>query len=163
MILTRKQRKFVEAYDGNATAAARFAGYSSPSSAGSLLLRNPKVKSAIEDREDRADAGSIANRADRQAFWTGVFQDTEEDMRSRLKASELLGKSQTDFVQKHEIEGSLDHILKNIPTAELERRSAELWARDPAGLAELLAMEPGLVAELRAIQPALLAAPDDTE
>ena len=90
---------------GNATQAAIAAGYSQRTAAsiGSRLLRNVKVRDAI-DRRVNSDPG-IATRDARQRFWSAVmhgkkpFQKTA--MKDRLKASELLGKSQADFVEQH--------------------------------------------------------------
>jgi phage terminase small subunit len=51
-MLTGRQRKFVDAYlgraNGNATEAARIAGYGSPSEAGYATLRNTQVRAAID-------------------------------------------------------------------------------------------------------------------
>lgn len=41
----------------------------------------------------------IDTRAERQAFWTQVRKDTKQPMAVRLKASELPGRSQADFVE----------------------------------------------------------------
>ena len=64
--LTPKQRRFVEAYKGNATEAARLAGYSGDDNVlgvtGYDLLRNPKIFHAIAEREASRDseaAGSL--------------------------------------------------------------------------------------------------------
>ena len=61
----------------------------------------------------------IATKQDRQAFWTKIMAGTlfkdegapEIDigirLSDRIKASELLGKSECDFLQKHEVTGKL--------------------------------------------------------
>lgn len=104
MALTPKQAAFVEAYDGNGTAAARKAGYSgSDAVLGKTafdLLRNPKIAQLIAERSKRATFGHIASREERQAFWTKVMQDEDGSMFDRLKASELLGKSDGDFLTR---------------------------------------------------------------
>jgi phage terminase small subunit len=107
--LTEKQRRFVDAYmgeaKGNGTEAARVAGYrGSDSTLGAVAhenLKKPKIAAAIQERVD-ADP-MIATREDRQRFWTDTMKDTGEDMKHRLKASELLGKSQADFIDRHEV------------------------------------------------------------
>lgn len=104
MGLTAKQAAFVEAYAGNGTDAARKAGYTgSDAVLGKTaydLLRNPKVAQLIADRSKRASFGRIASREERQAFWTKVMLDADGSMFDRLKASELLGKSDGDFVTR---------------------------------------------------------------
>lgn len=105
--LTAKQQRFIEAYTGNATEAAKVAGYSEKSAEkiGRDLLRNPTVAEAIRARESQAIKPLIASRQKRQEFWSMTMQDTAEDMRNRLKASELLGKSEGDFLSKVETTG----------------------------------------------------------
>jgi phage terminase small subunit len=98
--LTPKQQKFVEAYAGNATEAARIAGYKSPEVEGHRLLRNAKIDRAIKDREKEPRKLRIATREERQKFWTDVMLDAEQRMNDRLKAAELLGKSNADFSEK---------------------------------------------------------------
>lgn len=116
MALNPKQRAFVEAYVGNATDAARKAGYTGTSHAlevtGSRLLRHAEVAAAIEARRAKASDGRIASREERQAFWSEVLR-THDDIHARLRASELLGKSEADFTEKHEHKGGLSIGLVN--------------------------------------------------
>jgi len=110
MKLTTKQKRFVEAYCGNATEAAIKAGYSvkTATEIGVENLRKPQIVNAIIDREKQATRPLIATREQRQKFWTSTMQDAEQDMRNRLKASELLGKSEGDFLDRVEVGGNLD-------------------------------------------------------
>ena len=111
--LNDRQWKFVEAYDGNATAAARLAGYSAHSAevTGAKLLRNPKVAAAIRERQGRESQERIASRQQRQVFWTEVMTNAKGDMKDRLKASELLGKSEGDFLDKVHHTGALETVI----------------------------------------------------
>jgi len=93
--LTEKQRKFCEAFSsngGNATAAARVAGYAKPEPQSVETLRNLKVLHAIEQLRQVTTKASIATREQRQSFWTEIMRNPEEQTRDRLKASELLAK-----------------------------------------------------------------------
>ena len=105
--LTAKQRRFVEAYDGNATQAAIAAGYSEKTAEviGHENLRKPKILAEIKSRETIRSTPLIASRAERQQFWSSVMRDKEQMMRDRLKAAELLGKSEADFIERQEITG----------------------------------------------------------
>jgi phage terminase small subunit len=101
--LTERQRRFCEAYSangGNALGAAREAGYKRPHPQGALNIQNDTVKKALDLLRQEATSAAIATREERQSFWTTVLRDAEEDMRNRLKASELLGKSQVDFIER---------------------------------------------------------------
>ena len=110
MGLTAKQQAFVEAYDGNATQAALKAGYSKKTaySIGVENLKKPQIAAAIAERNAPASSARIATREERQAFWTGVMRDPAVEMKDRLRASELLGKSECDFAERVEVSGEMD-------------------------------------------------------
>ena len=105
--LTAKQQRFVDAYDGNATKAAIAAGYSEKTaySAGQRLLKNVEILTAIQERENRRIQPLIMTREERQTMWSEIARDKGERTQDRLKASELLGKSEADFVERQEISG----------------------------------------------------------
>jgi len=103
---TPRQKKFIAAYNGNGAEAARKAGYS-PKCAdrqAEWLLRNPEIRAAIEKRETKTINKLIMDREERQAFWSemarGEVPRTKAD--HRLRASELLGKSEGDFLERRE-------------------------------------------------------------
>lgn len=98
-------------YAGNGTEAARLAGYKGSDNVLAQtardLLRNPQISEAIRAREKEEVRPLIATRQERQAFWTAVMNDTDEEMPARLKASELLGKSEGDFIDKVDLGGTV--------------------------------------------------------
>lgn len=106
--LTEKQRKFVEAYmgaaAGNATEAARLAGYKGNNETlaqvGAENIRKPYIAQELRARANKDPL--IATREDRQRFWTEVMESGGVEMKDRLRASEILGKSQADFVDRIE-------------------------------------------------------------
>ena len=105
--LSVKQRRFIEAYEGNATAAAIAAGYS-PKNArntGARMLTKANIRAALRDREEERSALIIATREERQAFWTEIMRDENTMIMAKLKASELLAKSEGDFLDRHELTG----------------------------------------------------------
>jgi phage terminase small subunit len=109
MGLTEKQRRFVEAYDGNATEAARLAGYEGDDATlaqvGYENLRKPEIVQAIRAYGDAEREARIATKIQRQKFWTEMMADKRMDPSARLRASELLGKSERDFVERVEHSG----------------------------------------------------------
>jgi phage terminase small subunit len=107
MALNARQRAFVEAYCGNATEAALQAGYSPKTAAfiGAENLKKPKIAAALKEREDKRLASLIATREERQRFWTSMMRDEDRKEVDRLKASELLAKSEGDFLERREITG----------------------------------------------------------
>lgn len=104
MSLTPKERRFVEAYNGNASEAAAIAGYARPAT-GHRILSRPDVADAIQNRERPLSERRIMDRTERQAWWTAMILDTTLAVKYRLKASELLAKSEADFIIRHELSG----------------------------------------------------------
>lgn len=149
--LTEKQRRFVEAYmgeaAGNAGKAYRLAGYTASTdqtawTGGCNLLRNTKVQRAIDDLVG-ADP-LVAGRVEVQRFWSEVMRgkkgervvttmegvqvvEAEADYRERVKASELLAKTQGQFIERVEHSGPGGGA---IPLAEVAR---DLYGFEPEG------------------------------
>jgi phage terminase small subunit len=116
------QQKFIAAYDGNATEAARVAGYSCPGSAGNRLFKNVEIMREIQQRNNKQTAPLIATRTQRQEFWTKTMLNDDLEIRDRLKASELLGRSEADFTDKQTVDGELKLISVGTILDELDRR-----------------------------------------
>ncbi|MBK1725731.1 terminase small subunit [Halorhodospira neutriphila] len=111
--LTERQRRFCEAYAaaGNATEAARRAGYRRPDPQGAENLRKPAIAHALEALRQETTAAAIAEREERQAWWTSIMRGEHRPdgsvptISEQLRASELLGRAQGDFVERREITG----------------------------------------------------------
>ena len=122
--LNERERKFVEHFmaSGNATRAAAEAGYSrkTASQLGYRLLRNVQIQQAIAARVEHDPA--VWSREQRQRFWTAVASAApgyaKASLKDRLRASELLGKSQADFIERHELNAgaSLVELLAEVVT-----------------------------------------------
>jgi phage terminase small subunit len=108
--LTEKQRKFCEAFagnGGNAHQAALSAGYAKPTPEGVYCLRKPKIQKALEHLRKSTTNSAIMTREERQMMWTEFAKDKSMTPTERMKASELLGKSQADFIDRTELSGSV--------------------------------------------------------
>ena len=79
------------------------------------MLTNDDIQDAIKAREAQRLAPTIATRQERQEFWTSVLRNEDEAMKDRLKAAELLGKSEGDFLERVEMDMTLS------PAAILEQ------------------------------------------
>ena len=125
--LTVMQQRFVDCFSGSATEAARLAGYKQPHSQGPRLLEHVGVKEAIRQREALRNSGFIANRRARQIFWTKTMLDDTAHMTNRLRASELLGRSEGDFLEKtlKLDEAEIDAAIEQAIEAEIDRRTRE--------------------------------------
>jgi len=108
--LTERQSLFVDAYlenGGNGAAAARTAGYPKKTANyhAHQLINKRKILLALEE-VSKSDV-LIAARDERQRFWTSLMRGTNKageildvPVPLRIKASELLGKSQGDFLER---------------------------------------------------------------
>lgn len=123
--LSERERRFVELimgkHVGNATAAyAEAYGQKNKNTAGVCgfkLLRKAKIRIAFEQRVAKDPGGIVATREQRQQFWTAFMQDAKKADAIRLRGSELLGKSQGDFVEHHvlDVGESLYELLGGKP------------------------------------------------
>lgn len=107
MGLTTRQQRFIEVFNGNVVESARLAGYSEQyalKQAHITLGRNRIIQQAIQERERDRQEPLIATREERQKFWTSVMNDPEQEMQHRLKAAELLGRSEGDFTERLQID-----------------------------------------------------------
>ncbi len=111
--LTPKQQIFVDCYDGSIKPAAKKAKLSYDYCR--RMINQPHIKAAIRARQDNeVRPRNIATRQERQEFWTEVM-DGKGNMKDRLKASELLGRSEADFTDNHIVDAKaslLDILAK---------------------------------------------------
>lgn len=118
--LTEQRIRFVELYmaTGDALLAYEQAGYEckNPKSlavGANRLLKDERIRAEISARvqaghklpsdlvaESEEMRPLVATREERQRFWTETMRNPKVDMKHRLKASELLAKTQGDF-QEH--------------------------------------------------------------
>lgn len=145
--LSQKHRIFVEAYDGDATYAARLAGFTGSdgyiNQRAEELLRQPLIIEAIKERTKYMTTlkTAIATREERQQLWTDIMKNQDPHRKEevdangvpvpegniplpiRLKASELLGKSEADFVDK--IDMAVQHSLSELVMKSYKIEEAE--------------------------------------
>ncbi len=106
--LNYRQSLFVEYYttdpdtQGNCEASMLKAGYKAGYArkwAGKYIRAIRGIQEAIDEKTQEIREKSIANRTQRQAFWTREMNNPENKLTDRLRASELLGKSECDFTE----------------------------------------------------------------
>lgn len=109
--LTPKQKAFADYYIefGNATEAARRAGYSKKTAAviGTENLIKPNIKQYIDERLKEIEDKRIAKGEEVLQYLTKVMRGEEKDqfgldasLQDRTRAAELLGKRYRLFVDK---------------------------------------------------------------
>ena len=115
--LTPKQKAFADYYIelGNATEAARRAGYKKPNVQGSQNLEKLSIKSYIDERINVLDEKRIAKGEEVLEYLTKVMRGEEKDqfgldasLQDRTKAAELLGKRYRLFVDKVEKDSNIN-------------------------------------------------------
>ena len=129
--LNERQKRFAEAYieTGNATEAARRAGYS-PNGinvTASQLLSNPKIRAYVDERIAKADKERIAKADEVLEYLTQVMRrEKTETVVVTLKKK----KSFYDDNGKKVIEESEDPALVDIPAKLMDsNKAAEMLAR----------------------------------
>lgn len=101
--MNERQKRFCEFYVGecvgNVVQSALKAGYSNnyANHRAYQLLENVEVKNYIKELSKSGESKRIATAEDVQAFWSSVMNDDNQQMKTRLKASELLAKTQGLF------------------------------------------------------------------
>ena len=98
---TRREKFCLEyAASGNATKAAEAAGYSprTARSQGQRLLTYADIQSRIQELAAEIQGEKVSSVSDVQAFWTEIYKDGRQKTSDRLKASELLVRSQGGFM-----------------------------------------------------------------
>jgi phage terminase small subunit len=138
--LTTKQQEFIAAYlgeaHGNATEAARMAGYTHPKQQGSRLLSNVDIASRIGQHIEKkfATADDVLREladvafADWRDFVEVLAYDREGrpikvkmDLTNKVKALELLGKHHQLFADRIDLNVTVrEHRVIGIPQNEIE-------------------------------------------
>lgn len=125
--LTAKQLAFVEAYmgetDGNATEAARLAGYAGNdntlASVGAENLRKPAIlqEITIRQREDPL----VMTRIERQRLLTEIATNELVQTKDRLKAIDQLAKTGGDYIKRLEVSGPSGEpiTVKKLPVEQM--------------------------------------------
>lgn len=124
MELTPKQKAFADEYliCGNATEAARKAGYKQPHVQGSQTLEKLSVSSYIAERQKQIESSRIADVKEVMEFYSAVMRgevkdqfDMDASLTDRLSAGrELMKRYEKADTTKNESLDRLDEILKGI-------------------------------------------------
>lgn len=112
--LTIKQQRFADEYiiSGNATDAARKAGYAEKTarSIGNENLTKPDILTYIKERTAELESKKIATMKEVREFWTETMRSKYNEVKDRLKASEMIARTEGAFIDRQDIEirGELD-------------------------------------------------------
>jgi hypothetical protein len=111
--LTLKQRKFVDAYwgeaKGNATKSAKMAGYKGNdvtlASVGKENLRKPRIRKAIEAARDKRWDPATAEEVIQ--FFTDGMRDNSKSDRHQRRCSENMARILAMFIERRRHEGQV--------------------------------------------------------
>ena len=138
--LTLKQELFIAAYlgeaRGNATEAARIAGYKRPEIQGFENLRKPYIAARVSQHVSEKFANADAVLAELTDVALAEWRDFIEviatdkqgnpvrvkmDLSNKVKALELLGKHHQLFTEKQEINVNLREHRRAVPQSTIDR------------------------------------------
>ena len=116
--LTPKQQAFCDYYlqSGNATESAIKAGYSKRTarSVGAENLTKPYIADYIKERQYKIHSSNIATEVEIKEFWTSSMVGSDNELKDRIKASELLAKTKGMFLDRQEIKITSSTILEEL-------------------------------------------------
>jgi phage terminase small subunit len=113
MALNSRERAFVTAYlgraRGNATRAARLAGYSQRTSRqqGSRLLSKAAIRKQITQREQNRDKEAIADADERDELLSQIARSSLVPIKDRIRAVAELNKVSGRHSMTHVLKGRL--------------------------------------------------------
>ncbi len=107
--LSWQQVEFVAAYAGDITAASAAAGITAKTGRRWIEKVEAVQRSLAMRRESTKIPDLISTQQEREMFLTGVQRDRFQPMPVRLKALEMLGKSQGDYIERVQVEGTVGH------------------------------------------------------
>lgn len=81
-----------------------------------ILLKKKEIAAYIEEAFRQEKVLTVADTDEISAFWTAVMRDPEEDIKNRIKASELLAKRGDCELS----EGSSENPFAGLSTVQLE-------------------------------------------
>ena len=121
--LTRREQTILnyKANGGNMKRAMIDAGYSE-----TYADKNSKYLLGIIGEDIKATQDTIRNKKIKsveeiQEWWTNILDDEDADLKDKIKASELLAKSQGGFIEKVEMNAKVNNPLEQLTTDELKK------------------------------------------
>ena len=126
--LSERERRFVDAFmgdaAGNATKAARLAGYANTTAEkqASRLLGKVGVQRAIAARAQRQEAKTIADAMERDRTLSAIARDTSADAHDRIAAIREMNKCSGRHSIKHVLD--VTETLSQIIAASRASRDA---------------------------------------
>lgn len=118
MKLTPKQQAFADYYiqTGNATESYKRAYPScnkddTARANASRLLTNANVVSYVTDKQKYLEDSRMADMEEVRIFWSETMRNSDNHMRDRLKASEMIARTSGAFLDKVEVKATGEQTI----------------------------------------------------
>ena len=113
--LTYRERMFVRIYDGDVYDAARKCGFTEKQ-AERLMLRK-RIKEGISRKDTiidplNDDQDILRRKTERMMFWMQSMYNDDIEMKDRLRASELSGKADGDFIERVQVDEHKEIVIR---------------------------------------------------
>ena len=121
--LTRKEQTILnyKANGGNMKRAMIDAGYSETYADKNSRYLLGIIGEEIKATQDTIRSKKIKSVEEIQEWWTNILDDEDADLKDKIKASELLAKSQGGFIEKVEMNARVKNPLEQLTTDELKK------------------------------------------
>ena len=141
--LTGKQQIFCDEYCTNGFNASQAYKTAYPKSKrnwdslGHENMVKPCIINEINRQKAEIKANTVASRTVRQKFWSDMMQDNDTPKQERLRASELLGRSEADFTDNisNTVPDQTETLTKEQQIEALRAQIRLLTEADDAGTA----------------------------
>lgn len=117
MKLTPKQQAFADYYiqTGNATESYKRAYPSckkddTARANASRLLTNANVVGYVAEKQKELESNRMADMEEVREFWTEAMRNSENNMKDRLKASELIARTSGAFLEKIDVNANVTNF-----------------------------------------------------
>ena len=118
--LTHKQKLFIKYYNGDANEAAVLAGYSKKTARriGYENLTKLYIAQAIKEKNEikhNKIKQKLISNDELRVWWQNIMESQEYDINTRIKCSELLGKSKAIFIDNVKHSGNMVQFVIERP------------------------------------------------
>ena len=120
--LNRREQTVInyKANGGNMKQAMIDAGYSESYADKNARYLLGIIGEQIKEEQNAIKSEKIKSVEEIQSWWAEIMDNTEADMKDRIRCSENLAKSQGAFIEKVQLNGSVNNPFAGMSTDELK-------------------------------------------
>ena len=91
----------------------------------SALAKNDKVLARLHELAEEASTVAVMSATERREWLSKVIRNKYEDTKDKLRAIDLLNKMDGTYVEKVELNGSINNPFEGLTTAQLEKLAGD--------------------------------------